>query len=133
MKMLNIAVQMDPIASINIAGDTTFAFMLTAQQRGHKLSYFEPKDLFFERGKIFSTCEKIEVMDVVGAHFKILEREICQISDFDVLLVRQDPPFDMGYVANTYLLDLVDSKKVLIVNSPSGIRNVPEKFSALKF
>jgi glutathione synthase len=130
--MLSIAVQMDPIQDIKIKKDTTFAFMLEAQRRGHTLWYYEPQDLFFDDGMLRASGMTIHVDDIPERHYTVLDQGIRDISTFDVVLVRQDPPFDMGYVANTYLLELV-SHDVLVINSPCGIRNVPEKLAAIKF
>src|SRR4051812_48809457 len=121
--MLSIAVQMDPIRNIHIEGDTTFAFMLMAQERGHKLTYFEPKNVFYEGGKIFAECSSVEVRDDAEKYYNLYDERTEELSKFDVVLVRQDPPFDMGYVANTYMLELIGGKTI-IVNSPMGLRNV---------
>lgn len=130
--MLSIAVQMDPLDKISPKKDTTFAMMLEARRRGYKLWCYEPENLFYDRGALRAHGISVSVEDAGGRYFTLLDRGIRNLSDFEVVLVRQDPPFDMAYVANTYLLELVNDR-CLVINSPSGIRNVPEKLAAFKF
>lgn len=129
---MRIGVQMDPIESIAIEGDTSFAFMLEAQRRGHEVWWFPPQDLYFEQGALKALARQVKLADAKGAHFHELGREQVDIGHFDAVLVRQDPPFDIAYVANTYLLDLA-AEETLVLNRPSGIRNIPEKLSTLAF
>lgn len=128
-----IAVQMDPPETLNIKGDTTFALMVEAQRRGHALYQFQPGRLAIENGEITALMTSAEVHgDRPDAPFKLGERQRRPLEDFDVILVRQDPPFDMAYFSNTYLLELV-ADRTLVLNDPRAIRNTPEKLSALHF
>lgn len=129
---MRIGVQMDPIQDIAIAGDTSFAFMLEAQGRGFETWWFSPQDVFFDRGVVRAIARHVKVADQRGAHFVELAQEILDLGHFDVILIRQDPPFDIGYVSNTYLLDLV-ARDTLVLNRPSGVRNIPEKLATLAF
>jgi len=129
---MRIGVQMDPIERIAIAGDTSFAFMLEAQRRGHEVWWFPPEDLFFEEGALRALARQVKLADAPGGHFLELSRETLDIGHFDAVLIRQDPPFDIAYVANTYLLDLA-AEETLVLNRPAGIRNIPEKLATLGF
>lgn len=129
---MRIGVQMDPIQEIAIQGDTSFALLLEAQARGFETWWFLPQDVFWDRGLVRAHARQIKLMDRQGAHFVELAQETLDLGHFDVVLIRQDPPFDIGYVANTYLLDLA-AGDTLIVNRPSGVRNIPEKLSILAF
>lgn len=130
MKSLHIAVQMDPIEKVIVNHDTSLALMVEAQARGHELWWFSPNDLFYETGTVKAWARRVSVSFTEGAHFKTLEEAARAVDDFDVVLVRQDPPFDMAYVTNTYLLELT---KALVINPPRGIRNISEKTSILQF
>ncbi len=130
MKSLRIAVQMDPIEKMIVNHDTSLALMVEAQARGHELWWWAPNDLFYETGVIKARARRVSVSLREGAHYKTHEEAVCAADDFDVILVRQDPPFDMGYVSNTYLLELT---KALVINPPLGIRNISEKMSILQF
>lgn len=123
---LRIAVQMDPISEIEIAGDSTFALMLEAQARGHTLFYYRPDDLSLQGGDVVARGAPVSVFDKHGAHFELGETEAINLADVDVVLLRQDPPFDMSYMTTTYLLDRVHPK-TLVVNDPTEVRNAPEK------
>lgn len=127
---MRIAVQMDPIETMLVERDTSLALMLVAQDRGHEVSWFHPNDLFFDRGKVFARAKRVSVSLTEGAHFKQLGESVEEASAFDVILIRQDPPFDMGYVSNTYLLERAQT---LVLNRPRGVRNIPEKISTLSF
>jgi glutathione synthase len=129
---LKVAVQMDPIDRINIRGDSTFALLLEAQQRGHKLSYYTPDRLAMLDGKVFAAAQSLTVKDVAGDHFSLGESKRTALSDFDVILLRQDPPFDLAYITSTHLLDRVHPK-TLVVNDPSSVRNAPEKMLVNEF
>lgn len=129
---MRIGVQMDPIERIGIEGDTSFALMLEAQARGFELWWFTPDALFFDRGVVKARAAQVAVADVKGAHFEELAREVVEIGHFDVVLIRQDPPFDIAYVANTYLLELA-AAETLVLNDPRGVRDIPEKLSILGF
>jgi len=130
MKTLRIAVQMDPIETMIVNHDTSLALMVEAQTRGHEIWWWSPNDLFYEAGTVKARARRVSVSFDEGTHYKTLEEAIRPANEFDVILVRQDPPFDMGYVSNTYLLELVDA---LVINPPLGIRNISEKMSILQF
>jgi glutathione synthase len=129
---LKVAVQMDPIDRINIRGDSTFALLLEAQQRGHKLSYYTPDRLAMLDGKVFATVAPLTVKDVAGDYFSLGESKRTALTDFDVILLRQDPPFDLAYITSTHLLDRVHPK-TLVVNDPASVRNAPEKMLVNEF
>jgi glutathione synthase len=129
---LNVAVQMDPIDRINIAGDSTFAMLLEAQARGHTLSYYTTDRLAMRDGNVFATVEPLQVRDVKGDHFTLGAPERVALESFDVILMRQDPPFDMNYVTATHLLERVHPK-TLVVNDPTHVRNAPEKIFVTEF
>jgi glutathione synthase len=129
---LNVAVQMDPIARINIKGDSTFALLLEAQQRGHKLSYYTPDRLAMLDGKVFAALESLKVKDVAGDYFSLGESKRTALTDFDVVLLRQDPPFDLAYITSTHLLERIHPK-TLVVNDPASVRNAPEKMLVTEF
>ena len=129
---LKIAVQMDPIQRINIKGDSTFALLLEAQRRGHELSYYTPDRLALLNGHLFATVENLNVRDQVGDHFTLDESRRVELSQFDVILLRQDPPFDLAYVTTTHLLERIHPK-TLVVNDPAHVRNAPEKMYVTEF
>lgn len=129
---LNVAVQMDPIERIAIKGDSTFALLLEAQARGHSLSYFTPDRLFMLDGEVLARAEPLEVRDVQGAHFTLGEAERVAVGRFDVVLMRQDPPFDLAYVTASHFLERVQPK-TLVVNEPASVRNCPEKIFVTDF
>lgn len=130
MKSLRIAVQMDPIETMIVNHDTSLALMVEAQARGHELWWFSPNDLFYETGTAKARARRVSVSFTEGKHYETHEEAIRAVDDFDIVLVRQDPPFDMGYVTNTYLLELT---KALVINPPRAIRNISEKMSILQF
>jgi glutathione synthase len=129
---LKVAVQMDPIDRINIRGDSTFALLLEAQQRGHKLSYYTPDRLAMLDGEVFATVQPLKVKDIAGDYFSLGESKRTALTDFDVILLRQDPPFDLAYITSTHLLDRVHPK-TLVVNDPASVRNAPEKMLVNEF
>jgi glutathione synthase len=129
---LKIAVQSDPIELFDISGDSTFAMMLAAQERGHTLFHYHVKTLAYEEGKLSAEGHDVKVQDVKGAHFELGAKRRIDLSHQDVVLMRQDPPFDMGYITATHLLDMIHPK-TLIVNDPTEVRNAPEKLFILKF
>jgi glutathione synthase len=129
---LNIAVQMDPIERINIKGDSTFALLLEAQRRGHALAYYTPDRLALLDGKVFATVETLSVKDVAGDHFKLSDPRRVELAAFDVVLLRQDPPFDLAYITSTHLLERIHPK-TLVVNDPASVRNAPEKVFVTEF
>jgi len=129
---LNVVVQMDPIARINIRGDSTFALLLAAQKRGHGLSYFTPDKLSLRGDEVVAPVQSLTVRDEVGDHFALGEPKRTSISSFDVVLLRQDPPFDLAYITSTHLLERIHPK-TLVVNDPAAVRNAPEKLFVMNF
>jgi glutathione synthase len=129
---LNIAVQMDPIERINIRGDSTFALLLEAQQRGHAVCYYTPDKLAMNGGKVFATVRPLKVADTEGSHFTLGEPRRAALTEFDVVLLRQDPPFDLNYITTTHLLERIHPK-TLVVNDPAQVRNAPEKMFVTEF
>src|SRR6187399_3553871 len=129
---LNVAVQMDPIQRINIKGDSTFALLLEAQKRGHKLAYYTPDRLALLKGRVFAQIESLSVRDIAGDHFTLAEPRRAELTEFDVVLLRQDPPFDLAYVTTTHVLERIHPK-TLVVNDPAHVRNAPEKIFVTEF
>jgi len=129
---LKVAVQMDPIQRINIKGDSTFALLLEAQKRGHRLAYYTPDRLALLNGRLFATVESLAVRDQAGNHFTLDEPRRTELTEFDVVLLRQDPPFDLAYVTTTHLLERIHPK-TLVVNDPAHVRNAPEKVFVTEF
>ncbi len=129
---LKVAVQMDHISTVNITGDTTFALSLEAQKRGHELYHYTPDRLSMRDGVVTARLEKLEVRDVKGDHFTLGEPVRRNMLDMDVVLLRQDPPFDMNYITNTHLLERIHPK-TLVVNDPAWVRNSPEKIFVTEF
>src|ERR1700749_432395 len=129
---LNIAVQMDPIERINIRGDSTFALLLEAQRRGHALSYYTPDRLALADGKVSAAVRPLTVRDTPGDHFTLGEPRVTDLSTFDVVLLRQDPPFDLAYITSTHILERIHPN-TLVVNDPAHVRNAPEKIFVTEF
>jgi glutathione synthase len=129
---LKIAVQMDPIERINIKGDSTFALLLEAQKRGHALSYYTPDRLALADNRLFAAVETLEVRDVAGDHFSLSEPRRVELTAFDVILLRQDPPFDLHYITTTHLLERIHPR-TLVINDPAAVRNAPEKIFVTEF
>jgi glutathione synthase len=130
---LRVAVQMDPIENINISGDSTFALMLAAQNRGHKLYHYLAEDLTYQDGRLYAGAREVSVQSVAGDHFRLADFAILDLgSDVDVVLMRQDPPFDLGYITATHLLERIQGE-TLVVNDPAAVRNAPEKVWVLDF
>lgn len=123
---------MDPIEDVDINADSTFRLAEEAQNRGHDLYVYTPNDLTFNRGKIIAKGRSISLKRKIGDHVNFGAVELLALSEFDVIWLRQDPPFDMGYITNTHLLDLI-GQKTLIVNNPFWVRNLPEKLLVLEF
>jgi glutathione synthase len=130
--MLTVAIQMDPIETVKIAADSTFALALEAQARGHKLYYYNPSALTFRDGIVSAVVRSLTVQPVAGAHFALGEAFRYDLSEADVVLLRQDPPFDMGYITTTHLLERIHPK-TLVVNDPREVRNAPEKLFVTTF
>jgi glutathione synthase len=129
---LNVAVQMDPIERINIRGDSTFALLLEAQARGHAISYYTPDRLALSGARLFATVQPLQVRDVAGDHFTLGEPKRVELASFDVVLMRQDPPFDLAYITATHLLERIHPK-TLVINDPAQVRNAPEKMFVMEF
>jgi glutathione synthase len=129
---LNVAVQMDPIARINVRGDSTFALLLEAQKRGHDISYYTPDKLSLNGEELVAPVQLLTVRDEVGDHFTLGESKRQSLAGFDVVLLRQDPPFDLAYITSTHLLERIHPK-TLVVNDPASVRNAPEKLFVLNF
>jgi glutathione synthase len=129
---LNVAVQMDPIERINIRGDSTFALLLEAQARQHDIAYYTPDRLALRGGEVFATVQPLQVRDREGEHFKLGEPERVELGRFDVVLLRQDPPFDLAYITTTHLLERI-RRTTLVVNEPAEVRNAPEKMFVMQF
>ncbi|MDJ1159503.1 glutathione synthase [Chelatococcus sp. SYSU_G07232] len=129
---LTVAVQMDPIERINITGDSTFALMLEAQERGHALLYYRPEKLSMRDGRVTAEMHPVRVRDVAGDHATVGEPTRVDLATVDVVLLRQDPPFDMAYISTTHLLERVHPH-TLVVNDPAQVRNAPEKLFVTQF
>jgi len=130
---LRVAVQMDPLDSINIEGDSTFAIMLGAQARGHRLWHYTADALSWVDGRLWTMGYPVTVQRVARDHHRFGEPEILDLGrDVDVVLMRQDPPFDLGYITATHLLERIQSE-TLVVNDPASVRNAPEKVWVLDF
>src|SRR5262245_59178156 len=129
---LNVAVQMDPIERINIRGDSTFALLLEAQRRGHRLAYYTPDRLAMHAGHVFASVRSLIVKDVEGSHYALGEEARRELATFDVVLMRQDPPFDLAYITATHFLERIHPA-TLVVNDPASVRNAPEKVFVMLF
>jgi glutathione synthase len=129
---LTVAVQMDPIARIKIAGDSTFALLLEAQARGHKLLHYTPDRLRLTGARLEAMVEPLDVQDVEGDHARLGEPFLVDLSTLDVILLRQDPPFDLAYVTTTHLLERIHPQ-TLVVNDPRSVRDAPEKLFVMNF
>ena len=129
---LKVAVQMDPIARINIRGDSTFALLLEAQKRGHALSFYTPDKLSLAGQAVVASVQPLQVRDKEGDHFTLGDAKRENLQSFDVILLRQDPPFDLAYITTTHLLERIHPK-TLVVNAPASVRDAPEKIFVMDF
>ena len=130
---LTVAVQMDPMEGINIAGDSTFHIMLAARERGHRLYHYLAPDLTYREGRVLAKARSVRVQKVAGDHFIFGEWEVLDLGrDVDVVLMRQDPPFDLSYITATHLLERVQAE-TLVVNDPAAVRDAPEKLFVLDY
>ena len=129
---LTVAVQMDPITRIRIAGDSTFALLLEAQERGHRLLHYTPDRLQMGGHRVMAMAEPLSVKDVEGDHAHLGVASLVDLATVDVVLLRQDPPFDLAYVTTTHLLERIHPQ-TLVVNDPRGVRNAPEKLFVMDF
>ena len=129
---LKVALQMDPIGGVNINADSTFRIALEAQARGHSLFFYTPDKLAFVEGRVMARGFPIELRRELGNHVSYGTEAEVDLATFDVVWLRQDPPFDMGYITTTHLLDMIHPK-TLVVNDPFWVRNYPEKLLVLRF
>ena len=129
---LKVAVQMDPIERIKIRGDSTFALLLEAQKRGHSISYYTTDKLTLRDSKVIASVQPLTVRDTEGDYFTLGEAKRTDLSTFDVVLMRQDPPFDLNYITATHLLERIHPT-TLVVNDPAHVRNAPEKMMVMEF
>ena len=129
---LAVAIQMDPLESINIHGDSTFVLALEAQRRGHGLYHYLPRQLTYRHGRIVAPVRPFELRRVEGDHFTAGPAERVDLATMDVVLLRQDPPFNLAYISTTHLLDRI-SAETLVVNDPTSVRNAPEKLFVTEF
>ncbi|MDX3899618.1 MAG: glutathione synthase [Sphingobium sp.] len=130
---LNVAVQMDPMEGIKIGGDSTFHIMLAAQKRGHMLYHYLAPDLSYRDGRVLARARPVKVQKVEGDHFAYGDWQLLDLGrDVDVVLMRQDPPFDLSYITATHLLERVQAE-TLVVNDPASVRNAPEKLFVLDY
>jgi glutathione synthase len=129
---LRIACQMDPIERIDIRGDSTFAILLEAQRRGHEILYYTPQNLALHGRDLIAAGHALTVTDTVGDHYRLGRASRENLGDWDVVLLRQDPPFDMAYITTTHLLERIHPR-TLVVNDPAQVRNAPEKIFVLDF
>ncbi len=129
---MKVALQMDPVDAINIDADSTFRIGIEAQKRGHSLFYYTPQNISYREGAIYARGYDLTLRQKKGDHFSLGPLRDVQLSDFDVVWLRQDPPFDMGYITTTHLLDRIHPK-TLVVNDPFWVRNYPEKLLVLDF
>jgi glutathione synthase len=129
---LSVAVQMDPIERIKIAGDSTFALLLEAQVRGHRLLYYTPERLSLNGARVLAEAQPLTVRDVQGEHATLGDAQRVDLAELDVVLLRQDPPFDLAYIATTHLLERIHPR-TLVVNDPRAVRDAPEKLFVMDF
>ncbi|NQV99047.1 MAG: glutathione synthase [Rhodospirillales bacterium] len=127
-----VAIQMDHVASIDIKGDSSFVMGLEAQRRGYRLWHYEPQDLSYVEGRVLAVAQEMTLHRTAGNHHTLGSKTTIDLADVDVVLMRQDPPFDMSYIAATHLLDLIHPK-TLVVNDPAEVRNAPEKLFMLRY
>ena len=132
MPGLKIAVQMDPLHSIDITGDSTFALMLEAQSRGHALWHYEVHHMWLDGATLKARVQPVTVQSIAGAHYEFGPEKVVDLAEMDVVLMRQDPPFDMAYITATHLLEHIHPK-TLVVNNPAAVRNAPEKLLVTHF
>ena len=129
---LSVAFQMDPIGAVNINADSTFRIAIEAQERGHSLFYYTPDRLSYQEGRVMARGWPLEVRSEQGSHFSLGGEALVDLSTMDVVWLRQDPPFDMGYITTTHLLEMIHPR-TLVVNDPAWVRNSPEKLLVLSF
>lgn len=129
---LKIAFQMDPVETVDVFADSSFRLALEAQSRGHEIYYYTPDQLAFEAGRVTARGRKMALKQVQGEHYELSDFQHLDLHEFDVVWLRQDPPFDMGYITTTHILDLLKGD-CMVVNDPFWVRNFPEKLLMLQF
>src|ERR1051326_3185989 len=129
---LNVAIQMDHVSTIDIDGDSTFVLGLEAERRGHAVWHYTPPDLIFRDRKVLARAQPMKLRREKGHHFTLGEAKVVDLSQADVVLMRQDPPFDMAYITATHILEHIHPK-TLVVNDPAHVRNAPEKIFVTQF
>ena len=129
---LRVAIQMDPMESVDIDADSTFALAVEARRRGHVLFHYLPQDLTFYRGRVTARARALEVRRQRGDHFTLGEPEILDLAEVDIVLMRQDPPFDMAYITATHVLQHIHPR-TFVINDPVEVRNAPEKLFVAHF
>ena len=129
---LAVAFQMDHISTVDIEGDSTFVLALEAQRRGHALFHYGPADLSFKDGRVLARAQEMRVERRAGGHFKLGEPQTLDLAGLDIVMMRQDPPFDMAYITATHLLEHIHPQ-TLVVNDPVEVRNAPEKLFVTRF
>ncbi|MCC5955502.1 MAG: glutathione synthase [Natronohydrobacter sp.] len=129
---LRVAYQMDPIESVNIFADSTFRIALEGQKRGHQAWVYTPDKLAFREGRVLALARPVTLQQVKGAHVESGPEDMIDLGTLDVVWLRQDPPFDMGYITTTHILDMIHPR-TLVVNDPFWVRNYPEKLLVLQF
>ncbi|MDP6953967.1 MAG: glutathione synthase, partial [Alphaproteobacteria bacterium] len=129
---LTVAIQMDPLEGIDIDADSTFALALEASARGHRLLHYLPRALSLREGRVVAQANALEVRREFGDHFSLGEAMTLDLTEVDVVLMRQDPPFDMAYITATHLLERIHPD-TLVVNDPAHVRNAPEKLFVTEF
>jgi glutathione synthase len=127
-----VAIQMDHVSSIDIDGDSTFVLGLEAERRGYEVWHYTPPDLVFRDRKVLARAQPMKLRREKGNHFTLGTAETLDLAGFDVILLRQDPPFDMSYITTTHLLEHVHPR-TLVVNDPANVRNAPEKLFVTHF
>jgi len=130
--MIDVAVQMDPLEKINFAGDSTFALMLEAQKRGFRLWHYTPDRLSLAAGRLSAPAREIAVFDDAARYYELGAERVLDLANVDVVLLRQDPPFDLAYITSTHFLEKIQSQ-TLVVNDPTAVRNAPEKLFVMEF
>lgn len=130
---LSLAFVMDPLERIDVHADTSFAFMLAAQQRGHRVIHVSPADLELQQERLFVHGTRVKLFARPGDHFQVVERVHLAATDFDAIFLRSDPPVDKDYITSTWLLSFAERQGVWVINSPQGIREANEKLFALEF
>jgi len=132
-KILKIAFLMDPLEKLDLKGDTTFALALEAQNRGHEIFFFTPENLILKSNRVFANICKIELSSINNEEsYRYLNKEVYPLTDYDVVMMRQDPPFDLSYITATHILEKLP-KSTLVVNNPFEVRNAPEKLFVTNF